>query len=148
MSGYGFGKKPTGSAGANTGAGEGAGEPERLDLSGIVRAPVQLDPEREEAAIRRGDALGFVDRDAASSATGEMSGDTAPRRRRRSAQPQVSVFIKGPRRRSTGSSNTPTSAATAPTGKRSRSSARWWRGSSARHPVLGVTLKDGAGGVG
>jgi hypothetical protein len=97
MSGYGFGKKPTGSAGANTGAGEGAGEPERLDLSGIVRAPVQLDPEREEAAIRRGDALGFVDRDAASSATGEMSGDTAPRRRRRSAQPQVSVFIKGPK---------------------------------------------------
>jgi len=87
MSGYGFGKKSTG----------GAGEPERLDLSGIVRAPVQLDPEREEAAIRRGDALGFVDRDASSSATGEMSGETAPRRRRRSAQPQVSVFIKGPK---------------------------------------------------
>jgi hypothetical protein len=97
MSGYGFGKKPTGGAGANTGAGEGAGEPERLDLSGIVRAPVQLDPEREEAAIRRGDALGFVDRDAASSVTGETSGETAPRRRRRSAQPQVSVFIKGPK---------------------------------------------------
>jgi|GEM_PF-952740 len=97
MSGYGFGKKSTGGGGANTGAGEGASEPERLDLSGIVRAPVQLDPEREEAAIRRGDALGFVDRDAASSATGEMSGETTPRRRRRSAQPQVSVFIKGPK---------------------------------------------------
>jgi len=57
----------------------------------------RADPEREEAAIRRGDALGFVDRDAASSATGEMSGETTPRRRRRSAQPQVSVFIKGPK---------------------------------------------------
>lgn len=95
MSGYGFGRKPSGK-GAPQGAGEGADTPDRLDLSGIVRAPVPLDPVREEAAIRRGDALGFVDR-GASTATPDGAEETGPRRRRRSAQPQVSVFIKGPK---------------------------------------------------
>ena len=84
MSGYGFGKRP---AGPPNGAGE-----DRLDLSGIARAPVTVDPSREEAAIRRGDALGFVDRGAApSSPAKEPAG-----RRRRATQPQISVFIKGP----------------------------------------------------
>ena len=86
MSGYGFGKRPTG------GPASGAGE-ERLDLSGIARAPVAVDPSREEAAIRRGDALGFVDRGASSA----QPADKEPvGRRRRATQPQISVFIKGP----------------------------------------------------
>lgn len=94
MSSYGFGKKPGGGKTDETGEGEG----DRLDFSGIARMPVTLDPAREEAAIRRGDALGFVDRGAASGAPIEDAGDMGgPRRRRRSAQPQVSVFIKGPK---------------------------------------------------
>lgn len=85
MSGYGFGKKP------------GVEEPDSqtstpneqsLDFSGIRRTPVTVDPAREKAAIQRGDALGFVDRDTG----GEQNG----RRRRRSTQPQINVFIKGP----------------------------------------------------
>jgi len=99
MSGYGFGKK---SAGDGKKDDTGAGEGDRLDISGFARNPVTLDPEREEAAIRRGDALGFVDRSAASQgsseSTVESAGDAAgTRRRRRSAQPQISVFIKGPK---------------------------------------------------
>jgi len=84
MSGYGFGKRPAGLA-------NGPGE-DRLDLSGIARAPVTVDPSREAAAIRRGDALGFIDRSAAS----DPIIKEAAVRRRRSAQPQISVFIKGP----------------------------------------------------
>lgn len=77
MSGYGFGKKPV--------------KPDMLDLSGITRAPLPLDPVREEAAVARGTALGFVDR-------GEKdgAGDT-PVRRRRQAAPQSSLYIKGPK---------------------------------------------------
>lgn len=99
MSGYGFGKKTAGDGKKEeTGAGEG----DRLDFSGLARKPVTLDPEREEAAIRRGDALGFVDRGAASPSSPEnaiqSAGDAAgTRRRRRSAQPQISVYIKGPK---------------------------------------------------
>jgi hypothetical protein len=93
MSGYGFGRKPVKETGAGSGEGAAATEPDRLDLSGIVRAPVPLDPKREEAAIQRGDALGFVDR----GMPAESPEDAGPRRRRRSAQPQVSVFIKGPK---------------------------------------------------
>lgn len=92
--GYGFGKRPI-SKGAATG-GSGSGN-DRLDLNGIVRAPVTVDPAREEAAIRRGDALGFVDRGTAAVIPGGGAGSTTPRRRRRSTQPQVSVFIKGPK---------------------------------------------------
>ena len=87
MSGYGFGKKPAGDA--DTGPQTSAAHEERLDFSGIRRAPVTVDPDREEAAIQRGDALGFVDRGAASEDGG--------RRRRRSTQPQINVFIKGPK---------------------------------------------------
>lgn len=86
MSGYGFGKRPTSESAS------GAGE-DRLDLSGIARAPVKVDPLLEEAAIQRGDALGFVDRGALRTqpADKELAG-----RRRRVIQPQTSVFIKGP----------------------------------------------------
>ena len=45
MSGYGFGKKATAPA--------GAGDPSKLDLSGIVRAALSVDPAREAAAIAR-----------------------------------------------------------------------------------------------
>ena len=91
MSGYGFGKKSAGSKPDETEPGEG----ERLDFSGIARTPVDLDPAREEAAIRRGDALGFVDRGASSEILPDQS--SGARRRRRSAQPQISVYIKGPK---------------------------------------------------
>lgn len=97
MSGYGFGKKPTADKTEEGQAGEG----DRLDFSGLARTPVTLDPAREEAAIRRGDALGFVDRGASAQdqleAATESPSDTGTRRRRRSTQPQVSVFIKGPK---------------------------------------------------
>lgn len=83
MTSYGFGKKapvPAKSA-----------EETRLDLSGIVRAPLSVDPIREAAAMARGDALGFVDR---GEQTGE-GGQPAVRRRRQSV-PQGSLYIKGP----------------------------------------------------
>ena len=76
MSGYGFGKKPA--------------KPDTLDLSGITRTPLPLDPVREEAAVARGTALGFVDR-----AVADGAGDTV--RRRRQATPQASLYIKGPK---------------------------------------------------
>ncbi|AXB80636.1 hypothetical protein [Novosphingobium sp. P6W] len=82
MTGYGFGKKPTASLLPDP----GAEIEDRLDFTGIERRPMAVDPALEEAAIRRGDALGFVDRGA-----GETN-----RRRRRSTQPQTSVFVKGP----------------------------------------------------
>lgn len=77
MSGYGFGKKAD--------AGPTA---ERLDLSGITRTPLPLDPTREAAALQRGAALGFVDRGA---------GEEPVVRRRRQSAPQSSVYIKGPK---------------------------------------------------
>lgn len=76
MSGYGFDKaKKPGAKAAD----------ETLDLSGISRTPIATDPRREEVAMQRGAALGFVDR-----------GEGAVRRRRQAA-PQGSVFIKGPK---------------------------------------------------
>lgn len=81
MSGYGFGKKPHGAPPAA----------DRIDLSGITRAPVQVDPAREAAAIERGAALGFVDRE------DRGAGEEAGVRRRRQSAPQGSVYIKGPR---------------------------------------------------
>lgn len=76
MSGYGFGK-----------AGKPGPKPadDTIDLSGISREPVAADPRREEAAVQRGAALGFIDR-------GE-----GPVRRRRQTVPQGSVYIKGPK---------------------------------------------------
>jgi len=97
VSGTAWGRRLVGSTGAANERREGSGELQRPVRSEIERAPIKLDPAQEEAPIRRGDVLGFVDRDAASSVTSETSGEAAPRRRRRSAQPQVSVFIKGPK---------------------------------------------------
>jgi hypothetical protein len=91
MSGYGFGKKSADRKPDET----VSQEADRLDFSGIARTRVELDPAREEAAIRRGDALGFVDRSASSDA--EQDAGSGTRRRRRSAQPQMSVYIKGPK---------------------------------------------------
>lgn len=96
MSSYGFGKKTATTSGTDD-AGAGR-QGDRLDFSGIARTPVTLDPEREEAAIRRGDALGYVDRGTTINASTPSSSDAgSPRRRRRTAQPQISVFIKGPK---------------------------------------------------
>lgn len=78
MSGYGFGKKP----------GTPLTDEGRLDLSGITRTPLPVDPAREAAAIERGTALGYVDRGA---------GDEPVVRRRRQTAPQSSVYIKGPK---------------------------------------------------
>ena len=81
MSSYGFSKKGDDKRSDDT----------ILDLSGITRAPLAVDPIREAAAMERGTALGFVDR---SQRTVEP--DT-PIRRRRQTTPQSSVYIKGPR---------------------------------------------------
>jgi hypothetical protein len=83
MSGYGFGKKPT----TPTKPAD-----ETLDLTGITRAPLPLDPAREEAAMARGAALGFVERGETESVTGEGGV-----RRRRQTTPQASLYIKGPK---------------------------------------------------
>lgn len=88
MSGYGFGKKAPAPA--------GAGDPTKLDLSGIVRAPLSVDPAREAAAIARGNALGFVDRGDSAEGPAEGQGAT-PVRRRRQPAPQSSLYIKGPK---------------------------------------------------
>ncbi|RZL83507.1 MAG: hypothetical protein EOP66_03785 [Sphingomonas sp.] len=81
MSGYGFGKR-VGRGKPN----ERTAADDRIDLSGISRRSISVDPEREEEAIRRGDAIGFVDRGNAPVAT----------RRRQPSVPQKSIFIKGP----------------------------------------------------
>ena len=81
MSSYGFSKKAEDKPSDDT----------ILDLSGITRTPLAVDPVREAAAMERGTALGFVDR---SQRTAEP--DT-PIRRRRQTTPQSSVYIKGPR---------------------------------------------------
>ena len=84
MSGYGF-KKPS-AAPSKTEA-----TSDKLDLSGIGRTPVALDPQREEEAVARGAAMGFVDRDE------RVQAETArPSRRRREPVPQGNLFIKGP----------------------------------------------------
>ena len=82
MTGYGFGKR------LPKDGDKGAAD-ERIDLSGIRRTPVAVDPALEEQALRRGAQLGFTDR-----------GDTAPARvvrRRRETVPQTSIYVKGPK---------------------------------------------------
>ena len=79
MSDYGF-KRP---GGDTTAKGD-------LDLSGIDRRPLRVDPGREADAIARGASIGFVER-----ASGEGGNDTT--RRRRQAVPQANLFIKGPK---------------------------------------------------
>lgn len=88
MSGYGFGKKTV----AKSEPDAGAIEDQKIDFSGIERSSVSVDPVREEVAIERGEARGFVNR-------GEGQGAPEPvtRRRRPPPQPQINVFIKGPK---------------------------------------------------
>lgn len=81
MTSYGFGKKP--------------GNRDTLDLSGISRTPLPIDPLREEAAMARGVALGFIDR-GESTAAPDGAGE-GPIRRRRQPTPQTSLYIKGPK---------------------------------------------------
>ena len=88
MSGYGFGKKPVPAQPTDD---------TRLDLSGIVRAPLAIDPAREAAAIARGDALGFIDRGDQGSGQGAGEGPETGVRRRRQTVPQASLYIKGPK---------------------------------------------------
>ena len=80
MSDYGFGKKSDASA---------------PDLSRLPRGPVAVDPVLEAKALRRGEDLGFVNREpgVVESVAFETEG---PVRRRRGAVPSKSVFIKGP----------------------------------------------------
>ncbi|MET1081446.1 MAG: hypothetical protein ABWY12_00060 [Burkholderiales bacterium] len=83
MSGYGF-KKPNAAS-----ADEVA---DKLNLSGLSKAPLRIDRVREEEAIARGAAMGFVDR-----AQGEGENVSArPSRRRRETVAQGNLFIKGP----------------------------------------------------
>jgi hypothetical protein len=83
MSGYGF-KKPN-AASADDVAG-------KLNLSGLSKAPLRVDPVKEEEAVARGAAMGFVDR-----AQGESEGvPVRPSRRRRETVAQGNLFIKGP----------------------------------------------------
>ena len=84
MSGYGF-KKPVPAPDK-----EELGD--KLDLSGIKRTSIALDPQREEEAVARGAAMGFVDRDERPA----EAGGGRPTRRRREAVPQGNLFIKGP----------------------------------------------------
>lgn len=92
MSDYGFGKKPVP---PKTSA--PADDNSRLDLSGIVRAPLAIDPAREAAAMARGDALGFVDRgDQRQGPSQSTDQSPAGIRRRRQTAPQGSLYIKGP----------------------------------------------------
>ena len=127
MSGYGF-KKPSAAPAQPVDTGD------KLDLSGIARTPVALDPQREGEAVARGAAMGFVDRDER-----VQEEVTRPSRRRRETVPQGNLFIKVRRRRWTGSSSTPTAAATAPTGKRWSSCARLRarRVANSRHQLSG-----------
>ena len=77
MSNYGFGKrdKP-----------ENSSSTKPFDLSGLPRGPVTIDPVREDAAIRKGEEIGFTDR-------GQLE---LPKRRRRKKMVTANVFIKGP----------------------------------------------------
>ena len=82
MSGYGF-KKPKAAP-----ADEVA---DKLNLSGLSKAPLRIDRVREEEAVARGAAMGFVDR-----AQGEGESVSArPSRRRRETVAQGNLFIKG-----------------------------------------------------
>jgi hypothetical protein len=77
---YGFGRKPPLAT-------------QTANFDHVPRGPVMLDPTAEEAALQRGEALGFVNREAVELQTDQ----TRPVRRRRVAAPISTVFIKGPK---------------------------------------------------
>ncbi|MBY0307042.1 MAG: hypothetical protein K2W86_18075 [Sphingomonas sp.] len=83
MTDYGFPKK-----------GEGASRPPELER--LPRGPVPLDADREADALRRGEGLGFVNREPSSDTEANVGPD-GPVRRRRGAVPTKSIFIKGPK---------------------------------------------------
>ena len=66
---------------------------EGLNLKGLARGPVVVDPAREERAIQRGAALGFVDRE--ERIPEKVSAPAG--RRARPKVPQSNLFIKGPK---------------------------------------------------
>ncbi|MEG3093399.1 hypothetical protein [Sphingomonas sp. PB1R3] len=88
MTSYGFGKKPTAATGNDKSA-------DRIDLAGINRQPVAVDPRREEDAIKRGAAMGFVDRAERSEADPITETRTVIRRQRRMSAKR-DLYIKGP----------------------------------------------------
>ncbi len=83
MSAYGF-KKP-----APSKEDQGA---DKLDLTGLDRVRVDVDPQREADAVARGAAMGFVDR----AERDERAAEERPVRRRRETVKQGNLFIKGP----------------------------------------------------
>ena len=73
----------------------------KLDMSGLDMPPPAVTPEQEEAAVARGDALGFGSREAAirapvPAAPPEPARPSGPARQRR-AVPTKSVLVKGPK---------------------------------------------------
>ena len=89
---YGF-KRP--SAG---GPADSPRESHKLDLGGFTRDPVEVSPEKEAAAVARGDAIGFVDRSQSDHASQQSLQSLQGRgvRRRKDAVPSKSLYIKGP----------------------------------------------------
>lgn len=57
-----------------------------VDFNGLPKGPIGVDPVREQAAVRSGEALGFTDR-----GQGRAGG-----RRRPDPVPTKSIYIKGP----------------------------------------------------
>lgn len=88
MTSYGFGKKPTPTS-------ENGKSIDRIDLAGINRQPVTVDPKREEDAIKRGAAMGFVDRAERSEADPIIEARGVIRRRRKMSAKR-DLYIKGP----------------------------------------------------
>lgn len=88
MTSYGFGKKPTGAT-------ENDKSRDQIDLAGINRQPVTVDPKREEDAIKRGAAMGFVDRAERAEADPVIESRGTVRRQRRSGVKR-DLYIKGP----------------------------------------------------
>ena len=88
MTSYGFGKKRT----PATENGKGT---DQIDLAGIKRQPVTVDPKLEEDAIKRGAAMGFVDR-AERSDEDPIVGTRVAIRRQRKTSAKRDLYIKGP----------------------------------------------------
>lgn len=91
MSGYGFRKKPPVQQAVT-------GDDVLLDFSGIERGPLAINPVREEARMRRGDALGFIDRTASGRTGAEIRvAENGSARRRCTCEPQINVYVKEPK---------------------------------------------------
>ncbi len=62
-------------------------KPKKLDLSGLPKGTPKISAEKEKGAVKRGESLGFISR--------EADGPSEVRRNRKKA-PTKSVFITGP----------------------------------------------------